>query len=191
MSRALLLDVMGTLVHDPFYEEMPRFFGMSLAELIEAKHPSAWIEFEHGRWTQEQFLASFFADGRAFDHAGFMTTMAQSYRFLPGIEPLLVELSERGVPMHVLSNYPAWYRLIEERLGLSRFVRWTFVSCEIGLRKPDPELFAAVIDRVGLPCTFVDDREDNCVGAGRAGIDAIRFESAESLREALSSRGLV
>ena len=37
MSTApvLLLDVMGTLVYDPFYEEIPRFFGMSFQEADE------------------------------------------------------------------------------------------------------------------------------------------------------------
>lgn len=44
----LLLDVMGTLVYDPFHRVMPDFFGMSLEQLLDAKHPEAWVRFEHG-----------------------------------------------------------------------------------------------------------------------------------------------
>ena len=44
----LLLDVLGTLSHDPFYEEMPAWFGMTLRELLDAKEPEAWPEFERG-----------------------------------------------------------------------------------------------------------------------------------------------
>ena len=32
MRPVLLFDVMGTLVHDPFFAEMPEFFGMSFDE---------------------------------------------------------------------------------------------------------------------------------------------------------------
>lgn len=69
MSEVLLLDVMDTLVYDPFHEEIPGFFGMSLEELFGHKHPDAWIRFERGELDEGEFLASFFADGRAFDHA--------------------------------------------------------------------------------------------------------------------------
>ncbi|KAB1209517.1 hypothetical protein CJ030_MR6G007363 [Morella rubra] len=44
----LLFDIMGTIVRDPFYEDVPAFFGMSLKELVECKHPTAWIQFEKG-----------------------------------------------------------------------------------------------------------------------------------------------
>lgn len=44
----LLFDIMDTLVRDPFYQDVPAFFGMSLKELIDCKHPTAWIEFEKG-----------------------------------------------------------------------------------------------------------------------------------------------
>ena len=36
-TKIVLLDVMDTLVTDPFREAMPRFFGMSLDELLQAK----------------------------------------------------------------------------------------------------------------------------------------------------------
>ena len=44
--RAILWDVMDTLVVDPFRHIMPSFFGMTLAELLEHKHPTAWARFE-------------------------------------------------------------------------------------------------------------------------------------------------
>ena len=112
MTRVVLFDVMSTLVYDPFRHEMPAFFGMSLERMMAEKHPTAWIDFELGRLDEPAFLGSFFADGRSFDHEGFVEAVASAYRFLPGIEPLLSELGERGTEMHVLSNYPSWYQLI-------------------------------------------------------------------------------
>jgi HAD superfamily hydrolase (TIGR01509 family) len=190
----LLLDVMGTLVRDPFHEEIPAFFGMSLRELLAVKHPSTWVRFEHGELTEDEVIASFFADGRAFDGRAFGDMLRAAYRFIDGVEPLLMELAGREVPMHALSNYPCWYRLIEERLALSRYVAWSFVSCETGLRKPDPEAYLGASRALGVAperCLFVDDRAQNCDAARAVGMDAIVFTDAGALRDALRERGLL
>ncbi|MFK7985138.1 MAG: HAD family hydrolase [Sandaracinaceae bacterium] len=191
--QALLLDVMGTLVYDPFHIEMPAFFGMELHELLSCKHPDAWVRFERGEMEEPAFLDAFFRDGRSYDQAGFQAAVFGAYRLLDGIEPLLEELRDAGVPMHALSNYPSWYHRIEARVGLSRFLKWTFVSCDTGVRKPDPEAYLGPARALGLPpsaCLFVDDRESNCEAARAVGMRAVRFEGADGLREALRSAGL-
>ena len=194
MKPVLLWDVMGTLVHDPFFEEMPEFFGMAFQDLLRTLRPGPWVEFELGRRTEPEFLSDFFADGRDFDHGAFVTTVRNAYRWLPGMEALLSELRGAGFSMHTFSNYPEWYRMIEERLGVSRFADWSFVSCLIGFRKPDPAAYAHVLDTLGVPaeqCVFIDDRTSNCAAAREAGIHAIVFEGVEPLRDALGDAGVV
>eukprot|EP00879_Flechtneria_rotunda_P025710 GHRR01027348.1.p1 GENE.GHRR01027348.1~~GHRR01027348.1.p1 ORF type:complete len:120 (+),score=20.34 GHRR01027348.1:97-456(+) len=66
-QQTVLLDVMDTIIQDPFFEHMPRFFNISFKELLAAKHPTAWVEFESGVINQDQLFAKFFADGRSFD----------------------------------------------------------------------------------------------------------------------------
>ena len=44
----ILVDVMDTIVYDPFFTDMPRFFGMSFQQLMREKDPKAWVEFERG-----------------------------------------------------------------------------------------------------------------------------------------------
>ncbi|MGF1466128.1 MAG: HAD family hydrolase [Sandaracinaceae bacterium] len=194
VADVLLLDVMGTLVYDPFHEVMPSHFGMTLDELLAVKHPRAWVDFERGRLDEETFLRRFFADERPYDTAAFRAAVRSAYRFLPGIEPLLGELAQQGVPMHALSNYPCWYRMIEERVGLSRYVPWTFVSCKTGLRKPEPEAYRNAARALGVPletCLFVDDRPANCAAAEAVGMQAMVFQGAEGLRAELASRGML
>jgi HAD superfamily hydrolase (TIGR01509 family) len=192
--RILLLDVMGTLVRDPFYEEMPRFFGVDMRTLLRLKHPTAWLELERGEIDDAVLATRFFADGRTIDVEALKQAMHAAYAFNPGIEPLLVELRARGVEMHVLSNYPTWYRLVEDRLGLSRYVPWTFVSCKIGVRKPDDAAYAAVTRTLGVApgaCTLVDDRPENCTAARRFGMDAHVYADAADLWVALRARGFL
>lgn len=184
---------MGTLVRDPFFEEMPGFFGLTLEELLQQKHPRAWVDFEHGHIDEAECMGRFFRDGRAFDVAAFKRHIAEGYAFLPGVEALLSELKRADIEMHALSNYTPWYRLIEERVGLSRYVQWTFVSCETGVRKPDAEAYLLAARRLGRrpgACVFVDDRAVNVEAARRVGMPAVVFESAESLRVELSALGL-
>ena len=193
-GRVLLLDVLGTLVYEPFFVEVPAFLGLSLEELLAAKHPTAWADFERGAIDERELERRFFRDGRAYDHAGMRACMESAYRFLPGVEQLLADLRAAGVPMHALSNYPDWYLLIERRLKLSRFLQWSFVSCLTGHRKPEPAAFRGALARLGLPpegALFVDDREENCAAARALGIEALRFEGADKLRAQLEQRGLL
>lgn len=188
----LLFDVMDTLVHEPFHVEMPAFFGLTLEELVRVKHPSAWIEFELGRMSEADFLRGFFADGRAFDQARFRAAVFAAYRWLPGMEALLARLAGAGHAIHALSNYPEWFEAIEQRLGLSRYLRWSFVSCRTGVRKPAAAAFTGAAAALGVrprECLLIDDREENCRAARALGMEAVHFTAAEALAAELARRG--
>ena len=193
-TRVILWDIMDTLVRDPFFTHMPAFFGHSFQELVARLTPRAWVEFELGQLTEPEFYARFFRDGSAIDGAGLKQHMAEAYRWIEGIESLLGELRQAGLPMHALSNYPLWYQLVEQRLGLSRYVELSFISCHTGLRKPAPEAFLHACTQLALPpeaCLLVDDRAQNCAAARAIGMAAIQFEgSVPSLRQALQAHGL-
>jgi len=195
MTRPVVLfDVMGTLVHDPFFVEVPAFFGTDLRTLVKDKHPTAWVDFELGTIDEHELGRRFFADERELDVQGLKTAMVDAYRWLPGIEDLLERLQTRGVAMHVLSNYPTWYQLIEAKLALSRYLPWTFVSCHTGARKPDAAAYRHAAAQLGVSCDaclFVDDRAPNCQGARAVGMHALEFEGASTLERELHARGLL
>ncbi len=189
----LLLDVMDTLVADPFFEAIPRFFEMSLERLLKEKHPDSWIRFEEAKISEQQYMETYFQDGRKVDRDGLRQTLWDTYEWLPGIELLLARLHAAGVEMHAVSNYSIWHRIIEEKLKLSRFVQWTFVSSRTGLRKPDPRCYEFAFQTLGAvaaDCVFVDDRQENVDAAAKLGADAILFTSSEQLESDLTSRGL-
>lgn len=43
---------------------------MPMKELLECKHPTAWIEFEKGLIDEDELARKFFIDGRDFDLEG-------------------------------------------------------------------------------------------------------------------------
>lgn len=189
----LLFDIMDTIVRDPFYEDVPAFFGMSMKELMECKHPNAWNEFEKGLISEDDLARKFFKDGRHFDLEGLKTCMKEGYSFINGMEELLQDLKQNNYEMHAFTNYPSWYEMIDEKLKLSNYLSWTFCSCKIGKQKPDPHFYNEVIRYLEIEpksCVFIDDRKKNVDGAVNAGMIGLHFRDAEVLRQDLSRLGV-
>jgi len=187
----ILFDVMETLVVEPFFTAIPQLFGMTCDQLLAAKHPTSWIEFEHGRITEDEYLTRFFQDQRPVDGAAVRRCLSESYQWVDGMQELLAELHTKGYEIHALSNYSTWYLLIEEALGLSQYLQWTFVSCLMEVRKPDPRAFLIPTEQLGVKpgeCLFIDDRPVNVEAAKAVHMDAIHFQDATRLRAELVGR---
>ncbi|KAA8495946.1 Flavin mononucleotide hydrolase 1, chloroplatic [Porphyridium purpureum] len=197
-KKIVLFDIMDTLVKDPFFVDMFRHFGFnSFDEMMVAKTPRTWLEFERGLLSEDQLADQFFLDGveATFDLAKFKQYLTESYVLLPGMIEILDELRCNQVEMHAFSNYPVFYELIEAKLKLSKYLKWSFVSCNTGFRKPEPQSFEACTAALQVPpslLVLVDDRAVNCQAACDFGFGAgIVFENADSLRAELSKLDLL
>jgi hypothetical protein len=115
---------------DPFYKTMPAFFDMTFKELLDAKTPDAWPDFERGLISEEMLIETFFKDRRQIDGKGLKRAMANGYLWVPGMEEMLTELNRAGFELHACSNYPSWWTMIEGKLRLSDHLQWTFLSCQ-------------------------------------------------------------
>jgi len=189
-----LFDVMDTLVSEPFFTSMPAFFDMPVDQLRREMHPTSWIEFEEGRITESEYYTRFFLDGRPVDAKALRACVKGAFHWLDGIESLLAELKSAGYPMHAMSNYSVWYLMIEEKLCLSRYLAWSFVSCVTGVRKPAPEAYLNAARSLDVPpgqCVFVDDRPVNVEAAKALGMDGILKTDAGELRAEFVRRGLL
>lgn len=189
----LLFDVMDTIIRDPFYEDIPAFFGMSMKELMECKHPTAWNEFEKGLINEDELARKFFKDGRHLDLEGLKTCMKEGYSYINGMEESLKALKQNDYEMHAFTNYPIWYQMIEDKLKLSNYLSWTFCSCKLGKQKPDPDFYNEVIRYLEIEpksCVFIDDRKKNVEGAVNSGMVGLHFKDAEVLHRDLSLLGV-
>lgn len=193
-QKILLLDVMSTLVSEPFYEDIPNFLGLSLSELREVRDLEAFHEFEVGHLSEAEYAQRYFKDNRVLDTDGLKATLLRSVQFLPGVESTLKRLKQERVQMHTLSNYSIWYQVIDEAVDLSRYVPWTFVSCKTGVRKPAKEAYLAPLKTLGVSpseCLFVDDRPQNVEAAEKLGIESILRTPELDLEQALIDKGVL
>ncbi|WP_037682693.1 HAD family hydrolase [Streptomyces cellulosae] len=104
----------------------------------------------------------------------------------------LRDIRSRGVFVGMLSNMvPAWdehWRAMVPPEGLFDDLVMSF---EVGLRKPQREIFELAAKRAGFAaeeCVLVDDLEVNCEGARAAGWQAVHFVSTEGTIAALEPR---
>jgi epoxide hydrolase-like predicted phosphatase len=81
--------------------------------------------------------------------------------------------------------------LVSNSMGAGRYDRSTFpqlfdgvvISGEVGLHKPQPEIFLLGAERAGVAaeeCVFVDDLRENCEGAEAVGMTAVLHRGAET-----------
>jgi HAD superfamily hydrolase (TIGR01662 family) len=94
-----------------------------------------------------------------------------------GAAEVLTTLRGRGYRIAVVSNADGRVRGLLESAGLSRLLEFVVDSAEVGVEKPDPRIFHAATERLGLEpseCAYVGDiYEIDVVGAERAGLSAI------------------
>jgi putative hydrolase of the HAD superfamily len=112
------------------------------------------------------------------DHQGWLSTD-------PGTLELIEELDEAGTPLALLSNAPASFGRVAEQQPWAQHFQHLLFSGDLGLAKPDPEIWTALTERIGEPaanCLFVDDREVNVTAARKAGLAAEPWSSPARLR---------
>ncbi|MCS6885229.1 MAG: HAD family phosphatase [Acidobacteriota bacterium] len=191
MSKLIIFDLMDTIVVDPFSKLFPSLCGMTMRQLLEVKDPESWILFELGEITEDEYFERFYrreTNLRLDNTRWFKERIFASYEFVEGMERLLEELKRSNYQLWVHSNYPVWFEVVRDRLGLDRFFKGYVLSYEIRARKPDCTAYKRALGRINaLPreCTFIDDREANVEAARRFGLSAILFRDVSTLVEDL------
>lgn len=195
MLRALCIDLMDTLVVDPYREALRAGTGMDLDDLRDLRDPDAWVDFETARIDEAEFARRFFAPpgGRhRLDMVAFNRARREGYRLVEGMVDVL-DAVEGRVQRYVATNYPVWVAEVVEAFRLDERTEGVFASHHLGVRKPAPAFFERLLAEIGQSprdCLLVDDREDNCAGARAAGMRAHRFTTAADLRARLRREGL-
>lgn len=118
---------------------------------------------------------------------------------IPDGVDLLRQVKATGIPLYGFSNWSAEkYRLVRSQYAFMDWFTDIIVSGEVGLIKPDPRIFALLLERVGRPaqeCLYIDDSPHNLEVAARLGFHGVQFSaqdgSAAAARAELARLGLV
>lgn len=117
-------------------------------------------------------------DGRQLTPDGMLARMFAGFAAAPSMIDAVRRVRAAGHPTALLSN--SW-GLDYDRSDWGQLFDVTVISGEVGLRKPEPEIYLLTADRLGVPpsaCVFVDDLGPNVRAAQQVGMIGIRHVSA-------------
>lgn len=101
---------------------------------------------------------------------------------------LLKSLKAEGYKVYMLSNTndAHWTRI--ERVNFPEAVDVyfddIFLSHELGMAKPNADIYETVLERIGAPadeCLFIDDAQVNCDAAAQLGINVQKYDIGTKL----------
>jgi len=193
----ILFDIGGVLLTNG-WDHKERSFVVEQFKLdrdaLEARHAKASEAWERGELTLDEYLdAVVFYDPRSFSREEFFNAMCAQSKELPGgALCILKELAASDkCRIGALNNEAR--ETHEFRVGkfsLHELFEYTFTSCYMGLRKPDPRIYLRSLGILGDKperSLFIDDRIENVAAAAAVGMKAIRFTGEADLRQQLGS----
>jgi putative hydrolase of the HAD superfamily len=198
--RAVIFDFGGVLCFPPTDQQLSdaaALCGLTLPEFVDAfwrkRHEYDRGADPAGYWREIGQLSP-----RPFDDAMVSEMIRREIdfwsRFDPRVFDWIAELRRAGLRTGILSNLP---HPIGERLRaipgfLDPFDQITF-SCELGVIKPEREIYEHALRGLGVAATealFIDDREENIDGARAIGLHAELFTTWEAFQEQARALGL-
>ena len=197
---ALFFDVGGVLLTNGWDRNTRRRAAENFQldwDTLEERHELVVSAFETGRLTLDEYLdRTIFHDPRPFSRDEFKGYMFAQSQPDPNALAVAAELAaSRRWLMATLNNESRElndYRI--RQFHLRDYFTVFFTSCHLGLRKPDPRIYALALDltqRTGDECLFIDDRPLNVEAARAATLRAIRFENAAQLHRELAASGVL
>lgn len=191
---AILFDLGGVLMNFGGLQRLAELSGEQNGPALRSKWAtSKWLQaFERGKCDADAFGEGVVRDwGLDLTPAEFVVDFARwpAGPFAGSVE--LVRSLHGTMPMGCLSNTnPAHWQQHLDRWGVVDYFDWTFVSHELGMMKPDPEMFHHVIRTVGTTpdrLLFFDDCNDHVLAARKLGIRAEQTQGVSEVQDALVS----
>ena len=136
---------------------------------------------ERGELTEDQFGERFGELLEIEDRTGLVDRMFGGLRADDAMLAAVRRARAAGIRTGLVSN----------SMGAGRYDRATFpelvdavvISGDVGMHKPQPEIFLLGAERAGLApeeCVFVDDLRENCDGAEAVGMTAVLHRGADT-----------
>lgn len=113
---------------------------------------------------------------------------------IDGMYELVEELKEAGYGIYLLSNASRRQHDYWPRIEVSRLFDATFISADVGVMKPQPEIYRQCLEKFRIKAEesfFIDDVAANIEGAFFCGLSGAVFHGdVQQLRKELRSAGV-
>ena len=183
MLKNIVFDLGGVVVmhnEEGFREYLGDFFSFVFGATMEGV-PQFWLDFDNGHLTLEETAVEV-AKFRNCEVSTAKANIERAIELQEEVEPtiaLIKELKERGYKLYVLSNMSKEYIDYLRQLPVFDCFDAQVVSCEVGIGKPQSEIYEYLLSQNNLnpsETIFIDDRIDNVEAAAAHGIVPFHFD---------------
>jgi 2-haloacid dehalogenase len=200
VPHTIVFDLGGVLI-----DWNPRHLYRKLFAGDEAAMETFLAEIVTFEWNHEQDAGRPFAEGIALllerdpDQAAMIQAFHDRWPEMMGgaIEEtvdIFRRLRQSGIPVYALTNfYSETFPVARESFDFMSWFNGIVVSGDEKIAKPDPRIFAILIDRYDLDparTVYIDDLPRNVDAATQAGFTALHFTGAEKLETDLRGLGM-
>lgn len=171
----LVLDAMGVIFKsaDDVAELLVPFIVEKSESFDERAIHSAYLQASLGKIGPDEFWSRVDVAPELEDE--FLSRHALN----PGITEVLSQAKDNGISVWCLSNdIGRWSDKLRNNLGIEKFLAGSVISGDVGVRKPDKEIYEILLHSIDCgieDVLFVDDREKNVIAARKAGIETVMF----------------
>jgi len=183
----VLVDIDNTFLVQTFFRNLDT---RDLQELgRKTMSDPTMIEFNTGRMPPEEFHRQMCNTYRIeLDYETFQKQWCRIFFTMEGMEQLVGRIRP-NITVGLLSDTdPIHWNHIKTTWPWIGAIANPTLSYEVGVMKPDSKIFLAAAANVNTPltkCLFIDDLQANCEGARAAGMQAVRFDGVDSLKDTL------
>ena len=155
-----------------------------------------WLEMDRGTLPEPEAIARAARSSgvSTSEFAKFIDRMSVAWTPIPGTVDLLYRLRAKGHAVFCLSNmHPASITFLERAFTFWDVFEGAVISCRVGLCKPEPAIYAHLLERhalAGPETIFIDDLDVNLAAAAPFGIRTIKFEDPQQCVRALRGLGV-
>jgi putative hydrolase of the HAD superfamily len=135
-------------------------------------------KLEVGEMTEYDFEQIFAKRLGIADPEGLIVSMFAGMQPEPSMVEAVREIRRGDLKTALVSN--SWSTDHYDRELLAELFDTSVISGEVGMHKPQPEIYRLATERLGVQpeaCIFVDDLQENCEGAEAVGMTAVRHRS--------------
>ena len=180
----LVLDAMGVIFEaaDDVAELLIPFIAEKSGACDEAIIQAAYLDASLGTIDPDEF----------WNQVGVPASLEDEFlsRHLlnSGVVGLLDWCKDNEIPVWCLSNdVGRWSQKLRARLNIEAYLQGSIISSDVGLRKPDRQIYEALIQASAFPVEkllFIDDREANVLAAHELGIESVLHDPRAGFTDA-------
>lgn len=150
--------------------------------------------FDRGELNGKEFFAEVKKILKAdFTWQDFKSAVENVFQLNTGMDELLKKLKPKFKLCLLSNTNDTHFEYIRRKFPIVNIFDEYFLSYELHMRKPEEEIYLAVLRRCkasGSECVYIDDVQEFADAAEKTGFRAIRYTGVEDLKKRLKNLGI-